>query len=357
MVTLTGNFKYQDGSAVANGILTLALSQPCTITATGQVAPLQQKVQLDANGAIPANTSVYGNDALTPSGTVYVATLYAANKNAAGAYVPSDQLSMQNWSLTGTSVDVSTLTPTSPNISYVSPVTSVALTMPGEFSVSGSPVTAAGTLAVAKANQSANLVYAGPSTGAAAAPAFRALVSADLPLPGATSPGAVESKAAVAHQFLTSIGTDGSVGQAALVAADIPTIATMALKTGTGAGNYTSSSASYVDVDGTNLAYTVTIPTGSKLLVRASGTVFSSTAAQFMFVSLFDGATLVEREIFPPGVNDHQTFALDWIITGDGASHTVKLQYKTANTADAINMANSPGTMVPTMTFLMMPSN
>lgn len=60
-------------------------------------------------------------------------------------------------------------------------VTSVGLTMPAEFTVIGSPVTTSGTLAAAKANQSANLVWAGPSSGAAAAPAFRAVVSADFP--------------------------------------------------------------------------------------------------------------------------------------------------------------------------------
>lgn len=60
-------------------------------------------------------------------------------------------------------------------------VTSVGLTVPAEFSVSGSPVTTSGTLAVSKANQSANLVYAGPSSGAAAAPTFRSLVAADIP--------------------------------------------------------------------------------------------------------------------------------------------------------------------------------
>lgn len=60
-------------------------------------------------------------------------------------------------------------------------VTSVALSVPAEFSVSGSPVTSAGTLAVSKANQSANLVFAGPSSGGAAAPGFRSLVAGDLP--------------------------------------------------------------------------------------------------------------------------------------------------------------------------------
>ena len=60
-------------------------------------------------------------------------------------------------------------------------VTSVALTMPTEFTVSGSPIVGAGTLAVTKANQNANQGWFGPTSGGAAAPTFRGLVTADLP--------------------------------------------------------------------------------------------------------------------------------------------------------------------------------
>lgn len=60
-------------------------------------------------------------------------------------------------------------------------VESVALTAPNIFSVSGSPVETTGTLALSLANQNANIVFAGPNTGAAAAPTFRALVAADIP--------------------------------------------------------------------------------------------------------------------------------------------------------------------------------
>jgi hypothetical protein len=67
------------------------------------------------------------------------------------------------------------------NHGHAASVSSVGLTMPGEFSVSGSPITTSGTLAVSKANQSANQVYAGPASGGAGAPGFRALVLADLP--------------------------------------------------------------------------------------------------------------------------------------------------------------------------------
>jgi hypothetical protein len=60
-------------------------------------------------------------------------------------------------------------------------VTSVGLSLPAEFTVTGSPVTTSGTLTVTTANETANTVWAGPSSGGSAAPAFRALAAADLP--------------------------------------------------------------------------------------------------------------------------------------------------------------------------------
>lgn len=63
-------------------------------------------------------------------------------------------------------------------------VTSVAMTAPTALftsPVSGSPITTSGTLALALSTQTANIVFAGPSSGGAATPTFRALVSADIP--------------------------------------------------------------------------------------------------------------------------------------------------------------------------------
>lgn len=60
-------------------------------------------------------------------------------------------------------------------------VTSVALSAPAIFSVAGSPITASGTLALSLATQLANAVWAGPTSGSAATPTFRALVDADVP--------------------------------------------------------------------------------------------------------------------------------------------------------------------------------
>lgn len=65
--------------------------------------------------------------------------------------------------------------------SYVGTVTSVALSLPNIFTVSGSPVTSSGTLTASLATQSANAIFAGPTNGANAAPTFRSLVAADIP--------------------------------------------------------------------------------------------------------------------------------------------------------------------------------
>ena len=60
-------------------------------------------------------------------------------------------------------------------------VTSVGITLPTQFTVAGSPIVDAGTLAVSWATEVANIVLAGPATGADAAPTFRSLVAADIP--------------------------------------------------------------------------------------------------------------------------------------------------------------------------------
>lgn len=59
-------------------------------------------------------------------------------------------------------------------------VTSIGVSAPSEFSVSGSPVTTSGTISISKTSQAANRIYAGPSSGADAAPSFRAIATADL---------------------------------------------------------------------------------------------------------------------------------------------------------------------------------
>lgn len=67
-------------------------------------------------------------------------------------------------------------------------VTSVGLTMPGIFSISGpNPITTTGTFAVTLANAAANAVFVGPTSGSPAAPTFRSLVAADIAAAGTLS--------------------------------------------------------------------------------------------------------------------------------------------------------------------------
>jgi hypothetical protein len=83
-------------------------------------------------------------------------------------------------------------------------VTSVGLSLPALFTVTGSPVTTSGTLTATLVAQSANLVLAGPATGTAAAPAFRSLVADDIP----TIPtGKVSGLGTLATQSGTFSGT------------------------------------------------------------------------------------------------------------------------------------------------------
>lgn len=59
-------------------------------------------------------------------------------------------------------------------------VSSVALSLPSIFTVSGSPVTSSGTLTAALASQTKNYIFAAP-TSTAGAPTFRALATSDIP--------------------------------------------------------------------------------------------------------------------------------------------------------------------------------
>lgn len=89
-------------------------------------------------------------------------------------------------------------------------VTSVALSLPAIFSVSGSPVTTSGTLTATLASQTANQFFAAPN-GSAGAPAFRAIVAADIPTLNQNTTGSAGS---VTNSFIvradsgTTEGTD-----------------------------------------------------------------------------------------------------------------------------------------------------
>jgi hypothetical protein len=171
-------------------------------------------------------------------------------------------------------------------------VTSVGLSAPAEFTVSGSPVTTSGTLTLAKANQNANLVYAGPSSGAAAAPTFRALATADLPAGTGTVTSVamtVPSILSVAGSPITTSGTlavtlateaknlafigpasgaDAAPTFRALVAADLPSTAVLTVTNDT-------------NVMGSISAQVLTLGWTGTLAITRGGTGQATAAAAF----------------------------------------------------------------------------
>lgn len=91
-------------------------------------------------------------------------------------------------------------------------VTSVGLALPNIFVVSGSPVTTAGTLTGTFANETANTALMGPVSGSPAAPTFRTISSADLPLPTSQAVGAIFAAGPVTSQYVFQIASTGIPG-------------------------------------------------------------------------------------------------------------------------------------------------
>jgi hypothetical protein len=125
----------------------------------------------------------------TTGNTLAKATLTASTgisvTNGAGSITLTNTAPDQVVSLTGAgTTTISGAYPSftiTSNDAYVGTVTSVGLSLPTQFTVTNSPVTSSGTLTAAWNTQTANYVLAGPTTGAAAVPTFRALVAGDVP--------------------------------------------------------------------------------------------------------------------------------------------------------------------------------
>jgi hypothetical protein len=120
-------------------------------------------------------------------------------------------------------------------------VTSVGLSMPGQFSVSNSPVTVSGNLSASWVNQAANQFFAGPAGGSATTPGFRALVGADLPVFGPSgsghAPGGVPDPGVTAGalRYLREDGTWNAPGVTS-VGLSLPTIFNVSGSPVTGSG-------------------------------------------------------------------------------------------------------------------------
>jgi hypothetical protein len=132
--SLSGTFKNPDGSFV-NGKIIFLLSQPARLNdQSAQIVPMV-KIFAVTNGALEGGAFVYGNDVLVPGGTYYLVRLVDSNNNL---------LFEQKWSISGVSLNLGTLTPTTTGVVYPDPLiknlaTSQAVQGPVSFSA---PITA-----------------------------------------------------------------------------------------------------------------------------------------------------------------------------------------------------------------------
>ena len=132
-----------------------------------------------AGGSATSILAIGGSGAFTTLGT---AQTISGNKTFSGTVALGSSATASTPAENDNSTKVATTAYVQTEISNFSTgtVTSVGLSLPNIFSVSGSPVTTSGTLTGSLASQTANRVFAAPN-GSNGTPSFRALVAGDIP--------------------------------------------------------------------------------------------------------------------------------------------------------------------------------
>lgn len=190
-----------DASKITTGVLPIARGG----TNSG-AALVNNRIMVSSGGAIVEGTSsstpTFTSETLTATtnqltlGTTNTATISATAPAASRTYTIADPgananfvmdtagpLAITNAGSIGNVLRLATATTATWQADALGTVTSVGLSLPGSvFSVSGSPVTGSGTLTGSFTTQTANRFFAGPASGGAATPTFRAIQTADLPV-------------------------------------------------------------------------------------------------------------------------------------------------------------------------------
>jgi len=206
-------------------------------------------------------------------------------------------------------------------------VTSVGLSLPSIMTVTNSPVTSSGTLTGTLTTQAANAIFAGPSSGAAAAPTFRALTTADIPA------------LAYGTGTVTSVSVVSANGLAGTVATSTTTPAITLSTTVTGLlkGNGTAISAAVANTDYVPLStvitktadYTIT-GTDTWIINNKTGSALTLT---FPAASSWTGRYITVKNMQAQAVNS-------------ASSNIVPIDSTTAGTAILLDVVGNWATMV-----------
>lgn len=348
--TVTGTIKDLSNAVVTSGQVTFDLrpAADTTVSGSARFTPSTVICTINGSGLIKAldgvsSCVVVQNTSLTPAGTYYKVCIQAYTVTPGSCF---------NWYALASSFDITTAVPTpgtSPAFTFLDLISAQSIS--GVKTFTGVPVFSAGISGTASqilALPNAADMLVGRAT-------TDTLTNKTLTSPILTSPsttGTDSGAETLTNKTLTSPVVNGS-----------PTgtgIPTLTQKTGSGGGTYTGTNTSMADVDSTNLSYTVTIPTGWKLKVDAAFNAYQSTAAGGMQFALADGGVSLPgcvQDVTPSAINLNQPVALTSVITGDGASHTIRLRAITLAGADAWNISNASSTRTPSMTFILSPSN
>lgn len=126
---------------------------------------------------------------------------------------------------------------------------------------------------------------------------------------------------------------------------------------GTGAGDYTTTSTTFVTVDSANLAFTKTVPLGQKLIILLMYQSPSPTnnAGQQSALNIDGVVKPISNDTLEASGFDHIRMFM-WEIAGDGASHTGGLQFKAASTFTA-TVRNTAAGGLPAMLLRLQQAN
>lgn len=219
-------------------------------------------------------------------------------------------------------------------------VTSVGLSLPGIFSVSGSPVTTSGTLSATLATQAANLVWAGPTSGPAAAPGFRALVAADIPAGGnltsATTGVSVSggTGAVIGSGASISIQTASGTQPGLLSAADWTTFSGKQA-----AGNYITALTGDVTASGPGSAAASLVATSNSTLTTLSSLTSAASLATVGTIGTGVWAATAVAETH--GGTNQTTYTLGDLLYASGANTLSKLGGNTTSTRNFLRQVGT----------------